>query len=124
MFGYRWVSASPGQDDFLPLSVQKEPPPRILDDTDKHCMSFGLSFFLTFEGAIQKFQRERARKSNFLKGKSGYIAQVKIEPSDGIGSAPQPFNFGHFTFHEYEGTDFSGKIAQIKQIDNNDGTPD
>lgn len=116
----RWVhNYAQHENDFKPLNLINNPPPRMLDDSDKMCMGYGLSFFNTCEDAIKKYktiynkQRPKQKKT-FLEEKGDTIAHINLEVSDGTSSEPN--NEGHFTFHEYVDTNLSTKIVNLTAI--------
>jgi len=117
---FRWVhNHAQHENDFKPLNLIKTPPPRMLDDSDKMCMGYGLSWFNTCEEAIKKYEtlyhKLRAKqKINFQEEKGDTIAQIHLDVRDGKGSDPN--NEGHFTFHEYVETNLSTKIVNFTAI--------
>lgn len=42
---YRWPNNPLSPNDFIPVNLISEPPPRLLDDSDKMCKAYGLSMF-------------------------------------------------------------------------------
>lgn len=122
---FRWVQANAkGVNDFLPINLIKDPPQRILDNSDLLCMGFGLSLFDTNANAFSLYSnrynksRNKIAKENFILEKGTCIAQVKIEKSDGI--ADEPSSTGHFTFHEYLDCDLKKNIQTIFNIFDSD----
>jgi hypothetical protein len=118
---FRWVHQNPDESDFLPINLIKEPPQRVLDNTDLLCMGYGLSFFNTKENARQKFLNlyERLRtplQKGFLEEKGNFIAEINLEKSDGLSDAPSEHNYGHFTFFEFMETKLTTKINSIDLI--------
>jgi hypothetical protein len=116
---FRWVHQPISENDFLPMSVIKVPPPRILDDSDKLCIGYGLSMFDTKENAISKYkslyERFRVRqKSQFREDKGNWVALISLTKKDGV--ADEPNNYGHFTFHEYETADLKQNVKRIFNI--------
>lgn len=49
---YRWTHKPISPSDFTPVNLIKEPPPRMLDDSDKICMGYGLSMFDTLSNSL------------------------------------------------------------------------
>jgi len=109
---FRWTKLKGSENNFLPLSIMKKPPQRLLDDQDKICISYGLSFFDSKQNAFNKYtdiynkQKREHLKELFKDEKGTYIALVNIKEEDGIADKPNEKN-GHFTFHEYHDTDLS-----------------
>ncbi|WPU98208.1 hypothetical protein SNE26_19480 [Mucilaginibacter sp. cycad4] len=122
----RWVSLDGNENDFKPVNLITEPPQRLLDDSDKLCMGYGLSFFDTPENALNRYrllynkQKRDSLKEIFKNDKGTQIAIIKIE-NDGLGDEPNSTN-GHFTFHEYTGIDLANKIESRINIFAEDGT--
>jgi len=122
---YRWISKNKVKGNFIPRNLIKEPPSRMLDDTDKMCMGYGLSFFDSLENALKTFvklylkQREKLR-SGFILDYGDSIALIKIKAQDGVAGN---FNLktGHFTFHLYENVNFDNNISKFLDIFDKDG---
>lgn len=125
MEAYRWVKRQEGRNDFIPMNLTKDPPQRILDDSDQMCKGFGLSMFLTLQHATLRYQkslkkvRAHARQQK-IEDYGKEIALLNLEQHDGIAG---DFNSdsGHFTFHEYEGAELTDKIEQIFNIFDENG---
>ena len=123
---FRWVFKDNLSDSFIPMNIIKEPPPRMLDDTDLMCKGYGLSLFDTFENGINRFKALYQKKRNvshedFLKDKGDSIAYLDLsEIGTGIYGDLNTQN-GHFTFHEYDGIDLSEKVVNITNIFDSNG---
>lgn len=119
--GFRWVHQEPNEQDFIPLNLIKEPPQRVLDDSDLNCMGFGLSFFDSKANASGKFlsQLNRLRnhlKQGFLLEKGDAIAEIQLHERSGVANLPAPQNYGHFTLHEAEDSNLKSLVVQITMI--------
>jgi hypothetical protein len=114
---YRWVHDPVNEKDFYPIQRTNQ---RVFDDSDKECMSWGLSLHLSLisskEAYLKEYNkrlRESARRS-FKQSKGEYIAELNLKKEDGIQSEAN--NFGHFTFYEYVEFNYLNRINSI--IDN------
>jgi hypothetical protein len=74
------------ENDFLPLNKISNPTPRILDDSNKMCMGYGLSMFDTKENASLKYRKlfKKTRELNkdkfkIDKGTYGSIVNLGVE---------------------------------------------
>lgn len=121
---FRWVFKDKISDSFIPMNLIKEPPARILDDSDLLCKGYGLSFFDTFENGCSRFEKLYKQKrgvlhEDFVNEKGDCIAEL---PMNGAGVCGG-FNSsnGHFTIQEYEGTELSSKIVNITEIFDENG---
>jgi hypothetical protein len=123
---FRWVHSVEHENDYKPINLINTPPQRLLDETDKMCMGYGLSLFDSFENAYSKFkglyfkQRDHL-KSIFISDKGQCVATLDLSYSDGLGNEPDVRNYGHFTFHEYGSTNMREKIKSISTIFDTDG---
>ncbi len=118
---YRWVHHPIEAVDFLPVNIISEPPPRMLNDSDKMCMGYGLSMFDTFENALAKYKKifRRMRlhqKQHFKEDKGTYVALLELNKDDGIADTPKEKNYGHFTFHEYEDANLQENMKDLFEI--------
>lgn len=118
---YRWTRSSVTSNDFIPINIIRKPPPRMLDDSDKMCMAYGLSMFDTLKNSIYKYQKEykklrQHQREQFIQDKGGFVAMVKLSKNDGLADEPNPNNFGHFTFHEYYQTNLKNKVSKLHNI--------
>jgi len=118
---YRWTRNPVTSNDFIPINIISEPPPRMLDDSDKMCMGYGLSMFDTLKNSINKYQKEYKKRrphqrEQFIQDKGSFIALVSLSKNDGLADDPNPRNFGHFTFHEYEQTELENKVLDIYNV--------
>jgi len=121
MAAYRWVHNTTHKNDYMPINIINEPPQRMLDDTDKMCMGYGLSVFNTQLNALSKYEslykkKRKHLKKIFIEDIGNAVAKIKIEREDGIGNKPNLNNFGHFTFHEYENKDLANSIVCKTEI--------
>ena len=121
---YRWVHASGHPNDLLPVNLIN--PTRMLDSSDSSCMGYGLSMFDTHEGACEKYvrlwKRRRAHQRPQMETDLGKcVAQMDLRCSDGLSGPIEINNYGHFTFHEYEGVELSSRIVSIMDIFDGDG---
>ncbi|MCK5719175.1 MAG: hypothetical protein KAH84_04400 [Thiomargarita sp.] len=120
MVAYRWVHNTIHKNDFMPINLINDPPPRMLDETDKMCMGYGLSLFNTSLNAISKYKSIYSKKRKHLKIKfiedvGNAVAKIEIK-KDGVGNKPNLKNFGHFTFHEYENRNLANRIVYKTKI--------
>ncbi len=118
---YRWVHQPLIDKDFLPVNIISKPPPRMLDDSDKMCMGYGLSMFDTFENALAKYKKifrklRSHQKIQFKEDKGNYIALLDVTKNIGVADKPNEKNYGHFTFHEYEEIDLQEKVKDLYEI--------
>lgn len=118
---YRWTRSSVTSNDFIPINIISEPPPRMLDDSDKMCMAYGLSMFDTLENSIKKYQKEykkrrQHQREQFVQDKGSFISMVNLSKNDGLADEPNQNNFGHFTFHEYYQTELKNKVLYLYDI--------
>ena len=109
------------------MNIIGEPPARILDDTDKMCMAYGLSMFDSLKNSIDKYQKEyikrrQHQREQFIQDKGNFIALLKLSKNDGLADEPNEGNFGHFTFHEYDQTELEKNVLNLYNIflDNGD----
>lgn len=116
---YRWVKYDRKKDNFIPINIQNDPPPRILEKSDKNCQGYGLSLFDTEAHGIKHFkkvylQRKPVEREKF-RVKQDSIASVIIEKTDGLAGNLNKNN-GHFTFHEYDDVDLEQKLDVINKV--------
>jgi hypothetical protein len=117
---FRWVFKQNLSDSFIPLNRIKEPPQRMLDDSDLMCKGLGLSFFDTHAHAIARYEALYKRKRGlsheaFILEKGDGIAELEMTKNEGIFGDRNNEN-GHFTFHEFEEIDLAKKVLYIKDI--------
>ena len=122
---FRWVFQNRLQDSFTPLNLIKEPPQRILDDTDLLCKGFGLSFFDTFDNSEKRYKALYKRKrglshNEFIAEKGDSVAELTMNGTEGVFGDWNESN-GHFTFHEYETTDLTKNVLKMEDIFDNNG---
>jgi hypothetical protein len=124
---YRWTQNPVTLNDFIPINIIGEPPARILDETDKMCMAYGLSMFDSLKNSIDKYQKEyikrrQHQREQFIQDKGNFIALLKLSKNDGLADEPNEGNFGHFTFHEYDQTELEKNVLNLYNIflDNGD----
>lgn len=123
---YRWIHKPIIPTDFQPLNIISEPPQRMLDDSDKMCMGYGLSMFDTFENSLARYKKifKRFRphqKEQFKEDKGDYIALLSLSKDDGIADEPNKKNYGHFTFYEYLDIDLQKKAEDLFEIFKDNG---
>lgn len=123
---YRWTNNPLSPNDFIPVALISEPPPRMLDDSDKMCMAYGLSMFDTLVNSLSRYKKEYNRRrphqrEQFKQDKGSFIALVKLTKSDGVANIPNVNNYGHFTFHEYSETSLVTKVLTFNTIFKEDG---
>lgn len=123
---FRWSNNPLSINDFIPVNLISEPPPRMLDDSDKMCMAYGLSMFDTLLNSLAKYQKEHDKRrphqrEQFKQDKGIYIALVKLSKEDGVADIPNENNHGHFTFHEYSEASLEGNILAFYNIFKEDG---
>jgi hypothetical protein len=122
---FRWVFKDNLSDSFMPLNLLKEPPQRMLDDTDLLCKGFGLSLFDTFVYSEDRYKALYKRKRNvsheeFIVEKGNAIAELMMKGTDGKFGDWNETN-GHFTFHEFESTNLTKNVLKIEDIFDNNG---
>lgn len=114
---YRWVHKSPTDKDFYPTNCHPDIAPRIFDDSDVACLSYGLSVYETLDVARTRYIHEynkRLRidqKEKFILSKGDSIAELNIEKEDGLQCEPNIYQ--HITFYQYEGCPFLDRINDI-----------
>ncbi len=118
---YRWTRNPVSSDDFVPINIISKPPPRMLDDSDKMCMGYGLSMFDSLRNSFEKYRKlhnnfRPHQRKQFIQDKGSFIALVSLSKNDGLADDPNPHNFGHFTFHEYEQTALENKFLDIYNV--------
>ncbi len=122
---FRWIRASCLENSFIPLNLLKEPPARLLDNTDKMCKGYGLSMFSSHELAYKKYKGLYKKKrgvshEDYIAEKGDAIAELSISEHDGIyGDLNE--KSGHCTFHEYENTVLANSIVNIDKIFDDNG---
>ncbi len=123
---FRWTGTDVSLEDFIPVNIKRKPPARILDDSDKMCMAYGLSMFDTLNNALKKYfklyKKQRIhQQEHFKQDKGTKIAMINLTKNDGIADLPNKNNFGHFTFHEYKETNLVGKISDLYSVFKSNG---
>lgn len=118
---YRWVQKTVTSNDFIPLNIISKPPPRMLDDTDRMCLGYGLSMFDSLKNSRAKYEKEyknrrQHQRKHFIQDKGNYIAMLTLNKNDGLADTPNEENFGHFTFHEYSYTKLEKKELKLYKI--------
>lgn len=122
---YRWVNKRPTNNDFIPLNLIKEPPPRVLEDSDLMCIGYGLSFFDSLIKAYEKYlnlynKKREHLKVIFISDYGNSIAKININKSDGL-KGNHNTETGHFTFHIYDHCDLTSQIIEILNIFDENG---
>lgn len=123
---YRWANSPVTPNDFVPINIISEPPARMLDDSDKMCMAYGLSMFNSLINSHRKYQKEynkrrQHQRVQFIQDKGSHITLIKLTKNDGIANEPNEDNFGHFTFHEYSHTSLDFKVSTLYNIFKDNG---
>jgi hypothetical protein len=118
---YRWTNNPLSVNDFIPINLISEPPPRMLDDSDRMCLAYGLSMFDTLLNSLSKYQKEHNKRrphqrEQFKQDKGSHISLIKLTKDDGIADIPNDRNYGHFTFHEHSKTNLQAKILTFYNI--------
>jgi hypothetical protein len=88
--GYRWVKKNNLKDSFLPLNLMKEPPPRMLDNSDLMCKGYGLSFFDSEDNSLSQYKSLYKMKrglsyEDFVSEKGDTIAYLEIKEQGILG---------------------------------------
>ncbi len=122
---FRWVFKDNLLKSFIPLNLIKEPPQRMLDETDNLCKGYGLSFFNSFENCYGRYKSFYKKKRNlshldFISEKGNSIAELNLDENEGIYGDLNTLN-GHYTFHEFEEINLSEKIVNIVEIFDGNG---
>lgn len=123
---YRWTRNPVSSNDFIPLNISSSPPPRMLDQSDKMCMGYGLSMFNTLENALDKYKKEFLKRrqhlrKQFIQDKGDFVAMLNLSKTDGQADEPKQDNFGHFTFHEYYHAELEKKVVHLYCIFTDNG---
>lgn len=121
---FRWIHEIEHENDFKPLHLIKDPPQKMLDDSDLMCIGHGLSLFDSFINANNKYKdlytnKRKNKRIDFVNDVGNNIAKLAIDYSDGIANHPN--NTGHFTFHEYNNVTLKEKIQSFFYIFDSDG---
>ncbi len=108
-------------NDFIPINIISEPSPRMLDDSDKMCMGYGLSMFDSLKNSLEKCRKLHHKfrphqREQFIQDKVSFIALVSLSKNDGLVDDPIPDNFGHFTFQEYCQAELVNKVTSHYNI--------
>ena len=117
---FRWIHKIPTEKDFYPLNCHPDIVPRVFDDSDIACMSYGLSLYTNLEAARERYIYEynkRSRidqKEKFKKEKGENIAELDIKSEDGLHGEPNKVQ--HFTFYQYLECPFLDRINGISDI--------
>lgn len=102
---FRWVHSIPNENDFLPVNLHPLIAPRIIDNSDLMCTSYGLSLFKDLKSAIAKYNsdygnRDReSKRQKFITDKGRCVSEITITKNDGVSD--EPGSNGHFNFFEY-----------------------
>lgn len=116
---YRWTHNPVESEDFIPLNIIGTPPVRMLDETDKMCMGYGLSMFDTLENSIRRYRsifngmRPR-KKEDFKLEKGTFISRITVKEKDGCSTLPN--KTGHLTFFEYKDVSLKTQVLEIIDI--------
>ncbi len=122
---FRWTHNPLAANDFIPINIISEPPARMLDELDKMCMGYGLSLFDSLENSKLKYKKLHKnlrphQKEQFKQDKGDCIAYLTLSMNHGIADIPNKNN-GHFTLHEYSGTNIESEVLNFFDIFNDDG---
>lgn len=124
---FRWVHKIKHENDFRPVNLINDPPPRKLDDSDYLCKGYALSLFDSLDNAIKTYKKRHRKtiehfRKDFIDIYGECIATLKLSYSDGVAGELSSKS-GHFTFHEYESSSLSNKIHNPSfNIFDTDGT--
>ena len=126
MSAFRWVHSFEHENDFRPINLIKNPPQRLLDDSDKMCIAYGISLFESLDGACMKYKklyndRREHLRPIFISDMGECVADLSLLKFDGLANDPEQKNFGHFTFHEYENVNLKLRIKSTYNIFGTDG---
>jgi hypothetical protein len=112
---YRWIFEDVNDErNFQPVLIAK--PSRAYNRTDmEKCKGCGLPLFNQLEGAVDRYKELLNDNPKIVKTIGTKVATVKIEKTNGCGGNTDKIN-GHFTFHEYAGSDLKTKIENIQDI--------
>ena len=113
---FRWLHETIDNDyNFQPVLLQS--PKRALNMNHlNQCKGYGLSFFDTANGAIDRYLELITSKPNLIDTLGNNLGEIYLTPQDGVCSEPETNNNGHFTFHEYKNTDLARKIIKFAPI--------
>ena len=111
---FRWVFEKCDEESFKPVLILK--PSRKMATDELNCSGYALSIFTDRTKAILKYNKISELRPEFKKSVGTYIAEIKIDYSDGICSLPDEKNFTHCDFHEYKDTTLSEKVINIVEI--------
>ncbi|MFY0630723.1 MAG: hypothetical protein JXR05_10100 [Flavobacteriaceae bacterium] len=122
---FRWINEKPTESDFIPLNLIKDPPQRILDDSDLMCTGYGLSFFDTLVNAYNRYvslykKRREHLRNDFITDYGSSIARINLNKCDGL-KGNYNTESGHFTFHMYDDSSLISQIGEILNIFDDNG---
>jgi hypothetical protein len=113
---FRWLHEDVENDNnFRPVLLLSPKRALNLNHLNK-CKGYGLSFFDTAKGAIDRYLELIASKPNLIEAFGNSLGEIALTIQDGVGSEPETNNNGHFTFHEYENADLMKKIIKFATI--------
>jgi len=117
---FRWVHSDPHSNDFTPVNIIKDPPQRILDESDLSCKGYGLSLFDERQAAVTAYKRQLIRRrahllEGFVQECGNCIAIIELDECQGIAGDLNETT-RHFTFHEYIDSTLESKIIEIFSI--------
>ncbi len=120
MSAFRWVFEEGHEKEggsFLPVSLINPRRINSFDEDSKKCESYGLSMFDSLRNARSRFFLLRKRVKELEKRVGKWVAELKIEKEDGVGSQPtNNKSRGHFTFHVYKSVNLSEKIVDKQKL--------
>jgi hypothetical protein len=109
--GYRFVHNPPAHPkDFLP--PLRRSPTRALKGSKARCSGWALSFFKSLDAAESRYVALRESIPNIATSLGDAIAEVFLEASDGVMTAPD--HRGHFDLHESAGATFEDRVTVVK----------
>lgn len=88
-------------------------PARKTKSCKENCSCWALSFWRNYEDAEKTLKYFLRINKNFAQNAGDHIAECEITEEDGLAEK----NSGsHINLHEYEGTDFTHRFTNLKQI--------
>jgi hypothetical protein len=99
--------------NFLPTYIIS-PVRRNSASNEGACAGYGLSFFNTLDNARRKYLSIIRSHKNFSKNVGDCVAQGLLREEDGVMTDIN--EDGHFTLHEFEGTELRGRFTIVARI--------
>ena len=100
------------EKSFLPVARMN--PARKFSGDGELCSAHALSFFVTRETAVTKYNRLKAGHHQIGKTLGTHLARGRIEPAD--GPATNPSASGHFDLYEEDGCDLLSRFQIIERL--------